>query len=407
MQVEPLTGQEQVWTTAESDVLTLTPASTSDAVVAGIAGHFSACDVWFSGPASWVSPTENCVLRIFGRSAGGRVLLAQTSLRDAQHSEDGQGNTSALVFSVRGVPVEGFEVTCHRAGGGNDLVNGRFTLRAAARGDRVAVVGSGGLAAPAAVAVVGPVTASQAEPSALQATVVQPSAPLLQATVVQPSAPLLHATVAQPSASSLHATAAQGAPAAHANRWPVVLSDGTAAQGTGANPLVTRRAQDSLAAFTAASGLVSTGTAVALKSIAYLWHPATSPKRVELRRIVVSFGAGAGAGHVLFRAVRITAVNAAPGGTPLTPVALDGSDSTTLVLQTNVTNPPTRASSSDYFCAVAPGTLADRHEWVLAPHGKPIVLRASVGEGLEIIADVKAVLTTAMQVSACFEWVEI
>jgi len=407
MRVEPLTGQEQAWAAAEADAFTLTPASTSDAVVVAIAGDFSACDVWFSGPENWVGAVESVVLRIFGNSAGGRVLLAQTALRDAQHSEDGQGNTSVWVFSVRGIPVEGFEVTCHRASAGNDLAGGRFTLRAAARAERVAVAGSGGLSAAIPVTVASGVVVSQAQASSLQATVVQPSAASLQATVVQPSASLLQATVVQPSFSSLHATVAQGAPAVHANRWPVVLSDGTGVQGTVSNPLVTSRARDDAAVFAAASGVVSSGTAVAMKSIAYLWHPASSSKRVEVRRILVSFGAGAGTGHVLVRAMRITGVNASPNGTPLTPVALEGLDSTTLVLQTNVTNPPTRASTADYFCVVAPGTLADRYEWVLPPHGKPIVLRPSVAEGIEVVADVKAVLTAAMQVTACFEWVEV
>lgn len=407
MGAEPLTGREQAWSVAESDLLTLTQTSTSEDVVVAIAGEFSACDVWFVGPGGWVGSAEGVTVRIFGLAAGGRVLLAQGPLADTQRSVNGQGDTSAWVFSVRGVPVEGFEVTCQRDSGGGDLVDGRFTLRAAATAQPVSIVGSGGVAAAAPVMVPGGVVVSQTQASSLQATVVQTTPSLLQATVVQPSASSLQATVAQPSAASLHATAAQGAPAAHASRWPVVLSDGAAAQGTTSNPLFTGRIRDESATFAAASGLVLTGTTVAMKSIAYLWHPSGNNKRVEVRRIGVSFGAGAGAGVVVFRALRITAVNVSPGGSALTPVALDGSDSTSLVLQSNATNAPSRAATADYFSVVAPGALADRHEWTLTPHGKPIVLRASVAEGIEVAADVKSGITTQMQVTAWFEWVEV
>ncbi len=97
------------------------------------------------------------------------------------------------------------------------------------------------------------------------------------------------------------------------------LTDGAVALGTVTAPLYEARIRDGAASFAAVSGLVGTGTSIALKSLAYLWHPSSgnssSTRRVEIHRIVVSYLAGAGTGPVLFRATRINGVSLTPNGT--------------------------------------------------------------------------------------------
>lgn len=419
MRIEPTRGQEPMGVTMESEAITLTQAMTSDQVVVSAAGAFSACDVWFYGPDSWMGATDNVVVRVFGRQGGARVLMGETSLRDAQRSDDGHGQSSAWVLSVRGAPVEGFEVTCRRTAGTSDLDAGYFMLCASSRADRATLSASGGIAAARAVTLSGAAVVTQSSASALQATVSQPSASALQATVSQPSASALQATVSQSNASSLQATvsqatasalqstAAQGAPAAHANRWPVILSDGANAQGTTTNPLFTQHAHEQRATFAAVAGPVATGTAAAVKSIAYLWHPSTSTKRVEIRRILVAYAAGGTTGHALIRGIKITAEAGSPGGSTVTPTALDGADSTSLQVRTAPTNAPTRLTSSDAFAFVIGGASSGSYEWVAGKHGKPIVLRASTNEGIEIAVDIRAALGTQWQVTASFEWTEV
>jgi hypothetical protein len=70
-------------------------------------------------------------------------------------------------------------------------------------------------------------------------------------------------TVVQATAGNLNATVAQGAPAAQANRWPVFLSDGTAAQGTAANPLRTEPLGTSKTLRRAVVSLTANGDVVA------------------------------------------------------------------------------------------------------------------------------------------------
>jgi len=395
-----LEPHEQFSASAESELIILPAGATADAVVVAVAGEFSACDVWFTGPDAWLGVAENVTVSIYGRRAGGRMLLAQTLLRNAQHSEDGNGTTAAWVFSIRGAPFEGFEVMCSRSGGATALSSGQFTLRAAAQADTTAVAGSGGLSAPRPVSVTGQVTVTQTQASSLQATVSQSSASALQA------------TVSQSTASSLQTTATQGSPGTHANRWPVILSDGSAQVGTTSTPLISNHVRGSATTFAASTGSITgtvfgSGITAGVKSVAYLWHPSTNARRVEIRRITVSFGGGTGSGQVLLRALRITGVNSSPGGSSVTPTALEGSDSTTLTLQAGATGAPTRASGADYFSILVCGTQSDTYEWVLAPYGKPIVLRTSTAEGIEVVSDVRAAPTAEIKVTVGFEWVEI
>jgi len=380
---------------AESDLLSLPTTDTGEAVVAAVAGEFGACDVWFAGPENWLAASHAVVVRLYARQGSARVMIGQVNLLDVLHTEDPDRVSSAWVFSARGVEAQGLEVSCQRGSGGVNLTDGRFFLRAKTSAAEPAILGAGGLPGLKAVTVSNIVQ-------------VQPAGAV---TVTQSQASALSATVVQGSAAALQTTAAQGGAGAAAARWPVYLSDGSAAQGTTGNPLYIGRIRDGAATFAAASGLVGTGTTVTTKSLAYLWHPSSSTKRVEIRRIRVSYfpGVATGTVAVLFRAVRITAVSGSPGGTTLTASALDLSDSTSLTLMTGATAAPTRpaASQADVFALALTATSSGVFEWRAADWGKPIVMRASSAEGLEVLADVKGALTTQMQAAVNFEWVEI
>lgn len=388
--------------TAESDLLSLPTTDTAETVVAAVAGEFGACDVWFSGPDSWLAASHAVVVRLYARQGSARVMIGQVNLLDVLHTEDPDRVSSAWVFSARGVEAQGFEVSCQRGSGGADLAGGQFFLRAKASAAEPAVLGTGGLPGLKSVTVSNVVQ-------------IQPTGAV---TVTQSQASALSATVVQGSAAALQTTAAQGVAGAAAGRWPVYLSDGSAALGTTGNPLYVGRIRDGAATFAAASGLVGTGTTVALKSLAYLFPPGTGAslnKRMEIRRIVLSYFPGTesttGPAAVVFRAVRITglSVNPAPGGTLLTPYGLDRSDITSFNLVTGATGAPARlpGSPADIFAIVARATSSGVFEWRAGDSGKPIVLRASTNEGIEVLADVKAALTTQMQATVGFEWVEI
>jgi hypothetical protein len=120
----------------------------------------------------------------------------------------------------------------------------------------------------------------------------------------------------------------------------------------------------------------------------------------------VSYIAGAGTGPVLFRATRISAVSATPNGTGVSATSLDGADSTALSLMTAAANAPTR-TGGDVFSVAVQSTANDVFVWETPELGKPIVLRASLGEGIEVLADVKGTLNPAMQAVVSFEWVEV
>ncbi|MBK8252194.1 MAG: hypothetical protein IPK82_05945 [Polyangiaceae bacterium] len=411
---------------AESDSLSLITNDTTEVLVTSIAGAFAACDVWFRGPDNWVGTSPTVTVRLYARHAGARVLIATTALRDALHTEEG-GNTGVLVFAARGLQCEGFEVTVQRSGAGINLSGGQFFITGHHSGTDPVVVGSSGLSGLRTVSVSNAVSVVQNQPSSLLATVSQPTASALQATVSQSNAASLLTTVSQPTASalqatvsqsnaasllstvsqsnaaSLHSTSTQGAAAAASGRWPVYLSDGSAALGSTANPFYTARIRDNSPTFAVASGAVATTAVVSNKSIARLWHPSSSTKRAEIRRIVLSYAGGAGVGPVMFHCLRITSQGA---GTPITPVALDFADtSPALSLLSGSTTAP--VAGTDWFAITVSGNDSGVYEWTPARSGKPLVLRASQNEGIEVYSDVRVALTTQMHATVSFEWVEI
>jgi hypothetical protein len=372
---------------AESEVLALSTTDTEETLVASVAGEFGSCDVWFSGPSDWLAASPAVIVRLYARHGTARLMVGQANLMDAQHTEDRNGVSSAWAFSARGVESNGFEVTCQRTSGGDRLTGGQFFLRAKAGSATPSLLAAGGLAGLRSVTVSNVVQ-------------VQPAGPL---TVVQSQPSALSATVVQSSSSALQATAAQGAAAAAANRWPVYLSDGTAALGTTTNPFYVGRIRDASPTFAATTGLVGTGGTVAVKSLAYLWR--STSKRIEVSRITVSYlpGPTTGTGlYVVFRATRFTAT---PTGTPVSAAALDSSDSLGVGIYSATSSPA--PSSGDIFAVAVLATASGLYEWRAGSSGKPIVLRAGVSEGIQVIADVKSTLSTQMQATVGFEWVEV
>lgn len=388
MRYQPTPSGDEVAFT-ESDVLALSATDTEEVLACAVAGEFGACDVWFSGPSDWLAASPAVTVRLYARHGNARVLVGQSNLMDTQHTEDRDNISSAWVFSARGVESNGFELTCQRTSGGVNLTGGQFFLRAKAASTTPALLAAGGLSGLRSVTVSNVVQ-------------VQPAGAV---TVAQSQASALQATVAQSSASALQATAAQGAAAGAGSRWPIYLSDGTAALGTTGNPFYVGRIREGSPTFAASTGLLGTGTTVAVKALAYVWHPNTSTKRVEISRITVSYVPGAGAGSGLFVVFRAARFTSTPSGTAVSTGALDASDSVGVSLYTASATPT--SYSGDLFAIAVPATDSGLYEWRAGDHGKPVVLRASPNEGFAVLADVKATLTTQMQTTVSFEWVEV
>ncbi|NUP07719.1 MAG: hypothetical protein HOW73_16855 [Polyangiaceae bacterium] len=296
----------------------------------------------------WISQPERADqqmrLSIFGRMGEARVLLASADSSTFQWTSDG-AREHALAISVRGRPVTAFEVECLVTKGEN-VADVNFAL-VAWHGDSPHDVTYG-------------------------------------------PAP----------------TTAQGAAAPSNGRWPVYLSDGAQPQGTITNALWVRRAEP--ASFSAASDrILSSGISVGTVSLGALWHPRTSARRVEIRRIVISYWGTAAAGSLRIRGTRLTGTSGPTAGTDLLPLPHDRADSTTMVLkiQGDVTN----RSATDFFTLVLKPDEKGTFEWDAGRDGKPIVLRAGQDEGFEVCCVVAAALSpaTATNFGLSIHWTEV
>jgi hypothetical protein len=214
--------------------------------------------------------------------------------------------------------------------------------------------------------------------------------------------------IMQPTAADLNGTVTQGPAGAQANRWPVYLSDGSTPLATSSNPLITRPLSGQQPSYVATTNAtIPTGTAAAnVASIAYLWHPGTSGKRIEIFQILISFGGGVGTSMVLFRGARITAVSGTPGGTSVTPQPLESSDpASTGLFVAGATGAPTRASFDQLTFAMVAGA-SDKLVWNAGATGKPIVLGLGRAEGFELRTVLSAALSTAANVAVTMSFLE-
>jgi hypothetical protein len=225
-------------------------------------------------------------------------------------------------------------------------------------------------------------------------------------------------------------TSAQGAAAAAAGRWPVYLSDGTAAQGTAANPVrvepvtggatfgtATNPTHTRLIAdrVTYSSGptILLTGptTASTAITLGYLFRSTT--KRIEIHRILIGYGGTDTAGYLTFRGTRMGAENASPGGTALSPAGIpfeasDPAATATFRVPTGASavSAVTSRSATDLFVIGVKGNSTGQIVWSSKEFGKPIVIRNNVTEGFEIRAFADVGFTTAMRISLTIEWTE-
>ena len=155
------------------------------------------------------------------------------------------------------------------------------------------------------------------------------------------------------------------------------------------------------------NGTVSSGTAAATTtSIAYLFHPNTNTKRIEIQRIDVALGGGS-SGNVSIRGAFITAENGTPGGTSQTINPLDRADSTSagMVFRSGATGAPTRVTG-DLITWNFGGAHSGDTSWDTEFFAKPIVLRASQAEGFEIRSVIGTALLTATTIAVTFYWTE-
>lgn len=301
-------------------------------------------------------------IRVYGRVGDVRILLATTNMSSQPLTVTGT-REGALLVSIRGRPCASFEVECTPVGDEPGL---QFFLQAW-QGDASHDVTFG---------------------------------------------------------TARVSTVKQGEPAASAGRWPVFLSDGSAAQGLAASPLFVRlsdgtaaagtaanplptRAVCTLASFSVASDVVTGPTTVgSVISLAYLWG--NTAKRIEIHRIDVSWMGGDTAGQLAVRGCFITALDAAPGGTALLPLGHERSDTATAAFRYAATRAPTRVTPLvDSFAVAAKGGDPGLYTWEADDYGKPIVLRPSTQEGFEVRAVGAAAFTSSMKLVVTMHWVEI
>lgn len=327
----------------ESDSLSL--GQHDEVLAASAAGRFTSAQVVFRGPDTWISPT--IFVRLFGRSGGGRLLLAEVALSSTSPTLE-EGLSTALVIAVRGVHVEGFEVVIAQDDEeGEAVTDGHVLLIVSAAGD---------------------------------------------APDIRPGLP-----------SRLQPRVAQGAPAAQAGRWPVFLSDGSAELGATANALHVQKSDRRAAYYS--SAVLGTGTSsVSNKSIFYVWNNSTS-KRAEIRRITIGHLAGVG-GNLTVKGAHVTEEASTVGGTTLPPLPFDPTDPASALASVKGANAPTRAAM-DLITFAVPFATTGTFTWTWADLGKAIVLPANQRSGFEIRIDVSATATTEMTLHVSVEWLEL
>ena len=173
-----------------------------------------------------------------------------------------------------------------------------------------------------------------------------------------------------------------------------------------------RTAEGGVATYTAC---FTDGTGTALSggaTIMTLWHHSSNTTPIHIRRVTITTGYGtvpAGCG-VQWTVRRITAENGTPGGTDVTPCPVDAADSASTLVSTTgrvrtLPAAPTAASGSSIVEWMS-GVFEDQFEWTSSPHGKPIELRASQSEGIEIRYDNVGTQSVGIIYSVAVEWTE-
>ena len=174
----------------------------------------------------------------------------------------------------------------------------------------------------------------------------------------------------------------------------------------------TRIAEGGLPTYTAC---FTDGTGTALSggaAIMTLWHASSNTTPIHIRRVTITTGYGtvpAGCG-VQWTVRRITAENGTPAGTDITACPVDSGDAASTLTSTTgrirvLPADPTAATGSSIVEWMS-GVYEDQFEWTSAPHGKPIELRASTAEGIEIRYDNVGTQSVGIIYSVAVEWTE-
>jgi hypothetical protein len=159
------------------------------------------------------------------------------------------------------------------------------------------------------------------------------------------------------------------------------------------------------------NGVVPTSTAAnTTASIAYLFRPSSSARRVEILQILASASGNGGNNALALRGSFITAENGTPGGTAQTINALEQSDTaSTFTFRTGATGSPTRGTGDLFSWALIGGSAAEIFGVMFDVNrlGKPIVLRASQNEGFEIRSVIGGSnIASAVNIGLTFIWTE-
>lgn len=137
-------------------------------------------------------------------------------------------------------------------------------------------------------------------------------------------------------------------------------------------------------------------------SIAYLWRD-TTPLRLELHRVVVSYFGNSSVGSIRIFGSPITAEASPPGGTKLDGFeALDGSGNLSLIALTHGANSPTRGNG--VMSWTVPGTAQGILEWSARTSGGPITIQPD--SGFELWAETTEELDPSMNFTVSFFWTE-
>jgi hypothetical protein len=153
-----------------------------------------------------------------------------------------------------------------------------------------------------------------------------------------------------------------------------------------------------------------TTAAAAQSSLAYLLHPnaAASTLVYRLKRVLLSWAGGAGGAYTL-NGDFITAENATPGGTLITPQPHSPKNpASSAIYRSAATGAPTRSGGSPIFSLSLSGGATGSYEWLARPDDQPILLHQAqtAMEGFEVYALVNEALSSSPRFGVVFEWEE-
>ncbi len=140
-------------------------------------------------------------------------------------------------------------------------------------------------------------------------------------------------------------------------------------------------------------------------SLAYLWHPSAVTKTYKIWRIVVSTNNLGSTSQLMFKVARITAEAGTPGGTSLTPVALNGGSASGSVFRFQATGAPTRVSP-EVLTRLAVGSAFSTSVMDFPNNISPLTCRAGVAEGWEVRLEVMTTALSNLRISVEFLWTE-